>query len=448
MTEHLLALLLDVEKRNGLFDQYLATDPDLSRDCFLDEFQEKFADRNKLKQDFTPAAVCQLVAQLAPTAESVLDVCAGTGALTITKWQQCPNARFYCQEYSKEAIAVLLFNLCVRGINAEVSHCDVLTGEVFAAYRLTRNGKYSDIEQTALNWQGLKVDCVISNPPYSAKWQPQNDERFEGFALAPKSAADFAFVLHGLHHLKEDGTASFILPHGVLFRGNAEGKIRTALIEQGYFYSLIGLPQNLFLNTSIPTAIITLKKRKERDLFIVDASDLFIKDKSINLMLSEHVSQILTAHQLRRNIDKLAYLADLKEIQQNEFNLNIPRYVDKHEPEPEIDILQEAKELLEIHTALEDSGKQFIELLEQLEVTTGNAQEVAEFAEAKQLLKQVFAPNKADVQRIEDIINKKQSTLFVSEEEVAQITGFIEREEQKIAKLESIKKFFLRKMFV
>lgn len=191
MTESLLALLFDEAKRNTAFEQYLATNPDLSQDCFLAEFQAQFADRNNLKQDYTPSSICRILAEISGNAESVLDVCSGTGALTLAKWAQCPSAKFYCEEYSKEAVAILLFNLALRGVNAEVRHGDVLTGETFAGYRLTKQGKFSHIEQVALDWSDLKVDCVISNPPYSLGWQPKEDERFQGYALAPKSKADY-----------------------------------------------------------------------------------------------------------------------------------------------------------------------------------------------------------------------------------------------------------------
>lgn len=447
ITEHLINLLFDKQKRDEVFERYLSQKPDLSQDCFLQEFQENFADRKTLKQDFTPSAICQLVSQLTPEVDSVLDVCAGTGALTIAKWKINPNATFYCQEYSKEAIAFLLFNLCVRGITAEVKHCDVLTGETFAEYRLTRNGQYSDIEKATLDWRGLKVDCVVSNPPYSAKWNPVSDERFEYFGLAPKTAADYAFVLHGLHHLKEEGTAHFILPHGLLFRGNSEGKIRQKLIEQGYLSGVIGLPANLFISTGIPVALFTFKKQSS-DIYIIDAADLFEKAKPNNIMRPEHVNQVLTAYQLRRNIDKLAHLANYTEIQENDFNLNIPRYVDKSGPEPEIDLLKEAQELLDLTNDIEKSGQAFVAMLAELEMTHGSAEDKAEFEQAKQILAQVFAPRTKEKKAIQQLISSKQGSLFITEQEIEELTGFIEHELKIISQLETIKKYFLSKMFI
>lgn len=452
MTEHLFALLFDKQQRIEAFDRYLATSPDLTQDCFLAEFQESFAERKKLKQDYTPASVSQIVANLSGKVESVLDVCCGTGALTIAKWNSNPEATFYCEEFSKEAIAILLFNLAVRGINAEVKHCDVLTGEVLAGYRLTRHGKYSEIEQVELDWHALKVDCVISNPPYSASWEPKQDERFEGFALAPKSKADYAFLLHGLHYLKTKGTASFILPHGVLFRGAAEEKIRRELIERNYLDSVIGLPNKLFMATDIPVAILTLKKAKaDQNISIIDAGDLFIKQKNNNVMTAEHIQQVITAYQLRRNIDKLAFIADIDVIVKNGYNLNLPRYVDKSEPPVIPDFLQEAQELLAITKQLDESSQQFLRLLEQIEVYSGTSQEKADFEQAKQCLKQAFAPRQyktAVLRKISELSPENYQATFFDNEELEELNGFIEYKEKQIEILKNIKQYFLSKMFL
>lgn len=449
MTEELLALLLDNEKRLAAFERYLATNPDLSQDCFLAEFQAAFAERSALKQDYTPASICRIVAQLSGEAQSVLDVCCGTGALTIAKWHINPNATFYCEEYSKEAIAILLFNLAVRGINAEVRHCDVLTGETFTGYKLIKEGQFSHIEQTALNWQGLQVDCVISNPPYSLRWQPKNEARFAGFDLAPKSKADYAFLLHGLYHLKESGTACMILPHGTLFRGAAEGNIRRQLIEKNYLDGVIGLPEKLFLATNIPVALLVLKKvRPNTDIFIMNAENLCEKQKPNNIMTVEHIQQVIGGYQLRRDIDKFAHLADLTEIKENDYNLNIPRYVNTFQAPPPPNLLQEVKELLEIQQQLEKTSSEFLALLAQIECTSGTEAEKQEFEQAKQGLMQVFAPHRPS-RAIEKVINNNPSQpLLFDDEELAELQGFIGYQEQKIAKLQNIKKYFLHQMFI
>lgn len=451
MTENLMTLLFDKENRIKAFDKYLATNPDLTQDCFLAEFQESFAERSKLKQDYTPSSLCQITANISGKAESVLDVCCGTGALTIAKWAVNPNATFYLEEFSKEAIAILLFNLSVRGISAEVKHSNVLTGEIFAEYKLTKNGKYSDIELAKLDWTGLKVDVVISNPPYSAIWEPKIDDRFEKFGVAPKSKADFAFLLHGFYYLKETGTACFILPHGVLFRGASEEKIRTALVANNNLDAVIGLPNKLFLATDIPVVILVLKKHREnKDVYFIDCSDSFVKQKANNEMTDEHINQLIATYGLRKNIDKLSQVVELSTILENGYNLNIPRYIDKSEP-PEIpDLLKEAKELLDISKELDKAQSQFLVLLEQLEVMTGSKAEKQEFEQAKEILRQVFAPRQyktAVIKKISSLNTENyQATLF-NEEEIEELSGFIEIQEKKIEQLKKLKQYFLVKMF-
>lgn len=446
MTESLLALLFDEEKRNTAFEQYLATDPDLSQDCFLAEFQAQFADRSGLKQDYTPSSICRIVADISGNAESVLDVCSGTGALTLAKWAQCPSAKFYCEEYSKEAVAILLFNLALRGINAEVRHGDVLTGETFAGYRLTKQGKFSHIEEVALDWSGLKVDCVISNPPYSLGWQPKEDERFQGYALAPKSKADYAFVLHGLHYLKPNGMASFILPHGVLFRGQGEGKIRQQLLEERRLSSVIGLPEKLFLATSIPTCILTFKPNSQ-DVWICDASELREAQPKINIMNDSHIKAVIDGYRQRKTVERFANVVSLAELKENDFNLNIPRYVDKFVAEDVPDLLETARELLQLTKEADEAGRQFVAMMNELQMPNGSAREQAEFAEAKRIMQQVFAPRDYETSFIEKISTVDYLPLFTTEE-IEKIQGFIEMTEKKIEQLKAVKNYFTSKMFV
>ena len=191
-------------------------------------------------------------------------------------------------------------------------------------------------------------DMVLMNPPYSAKWSAAagflQDERFSDYGvLAPKSKADYAFLLHGLYHLKNSGTMAIVLPHGVLFRGAAEGKIREKLLRSGNIYAVIGLPANLFYNTSIPTCIVVLKKHREgRDVLFIDASKKFEKGKKQNAMTDEHIDAIVNLYHKRETVEKESYLASFEDIEKNDFNLNIPRYVDNFEKEEEIDL----KELL------------------------------------------------------------------------------------------------------
>ena len=170
------------------------------------------------------------------------------------------------------------------------------------------------------------------NPPYSANWSAaegfKQDERFMDYGgnLAPKSKADYAFLLHGFYHLKQSGTMAIILPHGVLFRGGAEGRIREILLKNGSIYAVIGLPSNMFYNTSIPTCIIVLKKHRDgRDVLFIDASNLFVKEKKQNVMTEEHIGHVLELYKNRKPVEKEAYLASYEDIEKNDFNLNIPR---------------------------------------------------------------------------------------------------------------------------
>lgn len=189
------------------------------------------------------------------------------------------------------------------------------------------------------------------NPPYSAKWSADatflDDSRFNRYGkLAPKSKADFAFLLHGFYHLKDSGTITIVLPHGVLFRGAAEGVIRKKLLEDGSIDAVIGMPGNLFFGTSIPTTIIILKKnRSTRDVLFIDASKEFIKGKNQNKLSKEHIDKIVETYQKREDIEKYAHVVTFDEIKENDFNLNIPRYVDTFEEEEPVDILRLAHPL-------------------------------------------------------------------------------------------------------
>ena len=182
------------------------------------------------------------------------------------------------------------------------------------------------------------------NPPYSQHWSAAagflTDPRFQRYEkLAPKSKADFAFLLHGFYHLKENGTMGIVLPHGVLFRGAAEGTIRKHLLEDGNIYAVIGLPAGIFFSTGIPTCIIVLKKgHVNRDVLFIDASKEYRKEKAQNFMDAEHIDRIMAAYDERKDVDKFAHLATFEEIKENDYNLNIPRYVDTSEPEPEVDL--------------------------------------------------------------------------------------------------------------
>lgn len=210
------------------------------------------------------------------------------------------------------------------------------------------------------------------NPPYSAKWSAAagflQDERFSDYGvLAPKSKADYAFLLHGLYHLKNNGTMAIVLPHGVLFRGAAEGKIREKLLRSGNIYAVIGLPANLFYNTSIPTCIIVLKKHRDgRDVLFIDASKKFNKGKKQNEMTDEHIDEVLALYSDRKTVEKESYLASFEDIEKNDFNLNIPRYVDNFEKEEDVDINTLLQDMKKTDDELEQVKGDFVSLLKDL----------------------------------------------------------------------------------
>lgn len=335
-------LIKDPEK---IIKDYLSENPDLSFDNLLTDFQLNDASRNTLKQDFTPREIAKLSTDLLPKSfDSAVDLCSGTGSLIIQLWNKCPNAYFHCEEFSERTIPFLLFNLVVRNIQGEVLNGDSLTQSYKKIYKLTKGDKFSKIELVRDYDKNRKYSVLISNPPYSLSWNEDKKDCYR-YGIAPRKAADYAFVQYGLSLLAEDGVASFILPHGVLFRGNREGKIRQGLLEDSWFNTIIGLPENCFLCTSIPVACIVFK-RHSQDLLMIDASAEFSKQGKINRL--ENIDKLLKVYEKRETVDKLSNLVDMECVRSNDYNLNIPRYVDKFEfvePPPLIDSLRELIQL-------------------------------------------------------------------------------------------------------
>lgn len=367
LPKKLLSILLNREERIKLFDAFMSEGIKVEEDVFRDYFQEEHANRGDLKQDYTPDCLCKLMSMLQPETDNLLDICSGAGSLTIASK---PRKYYQLEEYSSRSIPILLFNLAIRGYNASVIQKDVLTQEVEHMYELTNEGTYSDIREVG-RVEIRQFDAIVSNPPYSLPWQPMFDERFFGYELAPKAKADYAFILDGLYRLSEDGTALYILPHGVLFRGQAEGKIRRALIDNNYIDAVIGIPENLFLNTSIPTVILVLKKnRPTTDILFIDASKGFVKERKQNRMTDEHIERIVKAYQERKNIDKFCSNVELYEVLDNEFNLNIPRYVDTFEPEPLPDLEKLSQEMSELNQDIKDVSQKIKSMMLELEGTT------------------------------------------------------------------------------
>lgn len=387
----------------------------------LQEFEEKAADRKNYMQDYTPQSVMDIVAGIS-TNGCVRDVCAGIGGLSLVKYKNNPDVVLQLEEYSKNAICFLLLNLVMNRVPAVVIERNVLTQENIAKYKVEISNQAPQIiKEVCIDEGTYKADTIISNPPYSLSWEPVNDERFDGYKLAPKSKADYAFILDGIYSLKNNGTAVFILPHGVLFRGQAEGDIRQNLIKNNFLDAVIGLPSNLFTNTGIPVCILVFKKnRVDNDILFIDAQKDFIKDKSKNIMTSEQVLKVIDTYNNRSDIDKYSRKVSISEIEENDYNLNIPRYIDSFEPEEIPDAVQLAKELNEINRESRTLGLEIAEMLKQLICTD------------------------PDAKKEHDEFVKEFTEFLISSESACTI----EEQEAVIKKIEDVKKYLLQKMFV
>lgn len=378
--------LMSKDERQKLFKVFLAKETDLTFDWFTDYFQEEHSDRKKNKQDFTPDGVVTLVNRLLGSTRFNADICAGTGGLTIKRWSENKEAHIYCEEYSDRAMPFLLFNLAIRNMDAVVFHGDSLTRKAKGYYRIEPGKQFADIQKID-DLAVAKAETVVMNPPYSFKWKPVkemlDEPRFKPFGvLAPKSKADFAFLLEGLNRLSDAGTMAIILPHGVLFRGQAEGKIRQKILELGYIDTVIGLPEKLFFNTDIPTVVVILRRHRADDkVFFIDASKEFTKHKNHNRLEKEHIEKILAAYHDRKDVDKFAHLAGMAELKENDFNLNIPRYVDTFEPEPVPSLTEITADMQEIDKEIEAETRNLSDMFSQLVGTTLEAdREIKAFA--------------------------------------------------------------------
>ena len=222
----------------------------------------------------------------------------------------------------------------------------------------------------------VEFDAVVANPPFSLRWEPNDtlaeDFRFKSYGLAPKSAADFAFLLHGFHYLADDGTMAIILPHGVLFRGGAEKRIREKLLKDNHIDAVIGLPANLFYSTGIPVSILVLKKcKKEDDVLFINASEHFEKGKRQNFLREKDIERIVNTYKNRpEKIERYARRVSMAEIENNDYNLNISRYDRTAMPEEKIDLDEVNKELIEIEKKIKSSTAKHNEYLKELGLRT------------------------------------------------------------------------------
>ncbi|WP_303126410.1 type I restriction-modification system subunit M [uncultured Streptococcus sp.] len=302
----------------------------------------------KAGEFYTPHEVSllmsEIVAEHLKDRESIkiYDPTSGSGSLLINIGKSASkyisnkdNIKYYAQELKQNTYNLTRMNLVMRGI---------LPDNI-----VTRNGDtleddwpYFDDKDPIATYEPLYVDAVVSNPPYSQSWNPtdkETDPRYARFGLAPKGKADYAFLLHDLFHIKSDGIMTIVLPHGVLFRGGEEGEIRKNLIEQNHIDAIIGLPSNIFFGTGIPTIIMILKQKRENtDVLVVDASKGFIKSGKNNKLRASDIKRIVDVVINRENVANFSRVVSRDEIRNNNYNLNIPRYVDSSEKTESWDI--------------------------------------------------------------------------------------------------------------
>lgn len=297
---------------------------------------------------------------------NVLDFACGSGSLLLNVNNQMKAhggkiGKIYGQEKEVTTFNLARMNMLLHGLQDtefEIFNGDTLTND-WAILK----------ESNAV--KSVTFDAVVANPPFSLKWDPDeevsNDSRFKNYGVAPKTAADFAFLLHGFHYLSDSGTMTIILPHGVLFRSGAEAEIRKKLIHDDNIDCIIGLPSNLFYSTNIPVCIIVLKKcRKSDDILFINAAECFEKGKKQNVLLPEHIDKIVDTYRNRTEEDRYSRRVSLKEIAENDYNLNITRYVSLAQEEVQIDLSENHAKLLDIEAKIKVSKEKVNVFLKEL----------------------------------------------------------------------------------
>ncbi|QPA24391.1 type I restriction-modification system subunit M [Mammaliicoccus fleurettii] len=316
----------------------------------------------KAGEFYTPQQVSKILAKIVTAnkqdLKNVYDPTCGSGSLLLRVGREANVRHYYGQEYNSTTFNLARMNMLLHDVN--YNHFSIENGDT--------------LEHPAVLEE--KFEAVVANPPYSAKWSADpsflDDERFSNYGkLAPKSKADFAFIQHMIYHLDDNGTMAVILPHGVLFRGAAEGVIRKYLIEEkNYLDAIIGLPANLFFGTSIPTAILVFKKCREKDenVLFIDASQSFEKGKNQNHLSDEDVNKIVETYLKREDIEKYSHVVTLDEIKENDYNLNIPRYVDTFEEEEPVDLEAVQQEIKAVDEEIASLEKEIAGYLKELGV--------------------------------------------------------------------------------
>lgn len=312
---------------------------------------------------YTPQEVSKILAKIVTTGKtklkSVYDPTCGSGSLLLRVAKEVESvSNFYGQEMNRTTYNLARMNMIMHDVhyrNFDIKQEDTLE-------------RPQHLEE--------KFEAIVANPPFSAKWSANplhmSDDRFSQYGkLAPKSKADFAFIQHMIYHLDDNGTMAIVLPHGVLFRGAAEGHIRRFLIEdKNYLDAVIGLPANIFYGTSIPSCILVFKKCREANdnVLFIDASgeEHFEKAKNQNYLREEDIDLIISTYRERKELDKYSHLANLEEIAENDYNLNIPRYVDTFEEEEPIDLDLVSSELKALDKEIENTDKEIAGFCDEL----------------------------------------------------------------------------------
>lgn len=310
---------------------------------------------------YTPVNMSKLVAKLATVglneARTVSDCACGSCGLLLQVGKYIKVGQYFGQELTSTTYNLARMNMLLHGIpynNFKITNCDTLEDERF---------------------EDIKYTVQVANPPYSTNWSANSkfldDERFSAYGkLAPKSTADFAFVQHMIYHMDDDGRIAVLLPHGVLFRGNAEETIRKYIVKDlNYLDAVIGLPANCFQGTSIPVCCLVLKRERNENcnnICFIDASKYYTQGKAQNSISQEDIDRIVQAYTERKDIEKFCHIATMEEIEENDYNLNIPRYVDTFEPEPEVDLQEVADEIRKVQSEIKDVDKELKPFFDEL----------------------------------------------------------------------------------
>lgn len=318
----------------------------------------------KAGEFYTPQQISKVLAKIVTTKKTKLrsayDPTCGSGSLLLRIAKEAEVSNFYGQERNPTTYNLARMNMIMHDVH----------------YRKFDLKQEDTLEEP--QHMGKTFEAIVANPPFSAQWSANpihmSDDRFSQYGkLAPSSKADFAFVQHMLHHLADNGTMAVILPHGVLFRGGAERHIREFLIkDKNYLDAVIGLPANIFYGTSIPTCILVFKKcREDSDhVLFIDASNEFEKVKNQNILTDDNVEKIITTFRNRSEREKYSHLAALEEIAQNDYNLNIPRYVDTFEEEELIDLDEVSRELQALEKEMKKTDESIAQFCQELGIAT------------------------------------------------------------------------------